>query len=284
MSSILKNIFMALPDLKEQHKPGCNTYQLLTEVARQEVEKIFNSPDPCEVDFPPFGSLVFPYYKMGAVDSLNLFDLDELIIFSFYWRNRERYSKAADIGANIGLHSVLMSKCGFNVQAYEPDPTHFSLLQKNVELNHCKNIEPKNMAVSSRSGNMEFVRVVGNTTGSHLAGSKQNPYGELERFPVKLEGIASFISAVDLIKLDAEGHEKEIILATNEDDWKNTDALIEIENSENAAIVFEHFTKLGVNLFAQKIGWQKVQSSKDVPVGYREGMLFASCAETMPWS
>ena len=284
MSLILNKLFMALPDLKEQHKPGCNTYLLLAAVARQEIEKLFGSPDPTEIGFPPFGSILFPHYKMGAVDSQNLFDLDELIIFSFYWQNRERYTNTVDIGANIGLHSILMSKCGFNVQAYEPDPTHFSVFQKNVELNHCENIKLNNMAVSNQTGEMEFVRVLGNTTGSHLAGSKQNPYGELERFPVKLENITSIISTADLLKLDAEGHEKEIILATNQDHWKHTDAFIEIENSENATIVFEHFSKLNVNLFSQKIGWQKVQSSKDVPTSYREGMLFATCAESMPWS
>jgi FkbM family methyltransferase len=131
---------------------------------------------------------------MGAVDSLNLFDLDELIIFSFYHANRNRYKKAVDIGANIGLHSILMCKCGFDVRSYEPDPQHFSQVQKNLELNHCGNVDAHNAAVSGTVGEMGFVRVEGNTTGSHLAGSKPNPYGELKRFPVRVESIGSITS------------------------------------------------------------------------------------------
>ena len=37
-------------------------------------------------------------------------------MFAFYYRNREFHKKVADIGANIGLHSIVLSKCGFEVE------------------------------------------------------------------------------------------------------------------------------------------------------------------------
>ena len=53
--------------------------------ARKEIISLFsNNVDQQAVDFKPFGELIFPYHKMGAIDSLNLFDLDELIIFSLF--------------------------------------------------------------------------------------------------------------------------------------------------------------------------------------------------------
>jgi len=206
-----------------------------------------------------------------------------LIIFSFYWVNRNKYRRVLDIGANIGLHSIILDRCGFEVRAYEPDPQHFTILQRNLALNHCSNVQAVNAAVSSKAGAMEFVRVLGNTTGSHLAGSKSNPYGDLERFPVKVEAIEPLITWADLIKLDAEGHEKEILLATKRDHWLSTDALIEVENKSNAAAIFEHFAALGVQLFSQKTNWQPVRNVGDVPTGYREGTLFATCKSEMPW-
>lgn len=283
-ASILENLFSALPSLSDKHAPDSEVYELLKQVARREVESLFSSQEAQVREFKPFGDLLFPYHKMGAIDSLNLFDIDELIIFSFYWTNRERYQRVLDIGANIGLHSIILSKCGFEVCAYEPDPQHFEILQRNLALNNCSNVQAFNVAVSSKAGEMEFVRVLGNLTASHLAGSKANPYGDLERFPVQVEAIEPLISWADLIKLDVEGHEKEVLLATNRDHWLNTDALVEVENESNCAAIYEYLTTLGVRLFSQKTGWRLVRNINDMPTSYHEGTLFVTSKSEMPWS
>lgn len=280
---ILESLLLALPSFSNQHAPGSKLYDLLKQIARTEVENLFCDTDSQGKEFKPFGDLVLPYHRMGAIDSLNLFDLDELIMFSFYWVNRETYRRVVDIGANIGLHSIILRKCGFEVRAYEPDPKHFEILQRNLALNNCSSVQVFNAAVSSQAGVMEFVRVLGNTTASHLAGSKANPYGDLERFPVNVEAIGPLMTWADLIKLDIEGHEKETILATNRDHWLNTDALVEVENESNAASIYEHLTTLGVQLFSQKTGWRPVRDVDDVPTGYREGTLFVTCKNEMPW-
>lgn len=282
-SSILESLFLALPSLRHMHAPGSKVYALLKQVARREVENLFFEREPQIREFQPFGELLFPYHKMGAVDSLNLFDLDELIIFSFYLVNRKRYRRVLDLGANIGLHSIILNRCGFEVLAYEPDPQHFQILKRNLAMNNCSNVKAFNAAVSSKAGEMEFVRVIGNTTASHLAGSKANPYGKLERFRTKVEAIEPLISWADLIKLDVEGHEKEILLATDREHWLTTDALIEVENKNNAIILYEHFKRQGIRLFAQKINWQNVEDVDDMPTNYREGTLFVSCKKEMPW-
>ena len=283
MSSIFESLFLALPLLSNHHYPGSSVYALLKQVSRREVENLFSGQDTQAKEFKPFGDLIFPYHRMGAVDSLNLFDLDELIIFSFYWINRQRYRRILDIGANIGLHSIILSKCGFDIRAYEPDPQHFEILRSNLVLNNCHNVRAFNAAVSSKAGIMEFVRVLGNTTGSHLAGSKPNPYGDLERFPVNVEAIQPLIMWADLIKLDVEGHEKEILLVTDRIHWLNTDALIEISSESNADTVYEHLTTLGVSLFSQKTNWRKVCDAADMPTSHKEGTLFATCKREMPW-
>ena len=284
MSSILESLLLTLPSVNHLHAPGSKIYTLLKQIAHQEVENLFYDYEPKAKEFKPFGDLVFPYHKMGAVDSLNLFDLDELMIFSFYWINRRRYKRVLDIGANIGLHSIILNKCGFDIRAYEPDPQHFELLRRNLALNNCSNVQAFNAAVSSRAGESEFIRVLGNTTGSHIAGSKPNPYGDLERIPVNVEAIETLITWADLIKLDAEGHEKEILLATNRDHWLTTDVLVEVENQNNAALLYEHFRSIGIELFSQKTNWQIVRKLEDMPTSYREGTLFVTCKSMMPWA
>jgi FkbM family methyltransferase len=221
---------------------------------------------------------------MGSISSLHLFGIDELIIFSFYWANRGRYKNVLDLGANIGLHSILLSKWGYNVRCYEPDPQTFAVLSKNLELNRATTVEPINAAVSTKKGEMEFVRVVGNMTGSHLAGAKPPGYGELEKFKVSVDEFRSILSWADLAKIDIEGHEKEVILSTLADDWKKTDALVEVGTPANAAQIFEHFSSMKINMFAQKLNWKKVERVSDMPTSYKEGTLFVTCKNQMPWN
>ncbi|MBI3901101.1 MAG: FkbM family methyltransferase, partial [Chlamydiia bacterium] len=140
-------------------------------------------------------------------------------------------------------------------------------------------VQAFNVAVSNKRGSANFTRVLGNTTSSHLTGSK-TPYGELETFAVELADIKELIPSADLIKMDVEGHEKEIILAV--ENWKNTDAIIEIGNNENAQAIYDHLTRLQVNAFAQKIGWKRVEKLEDMPTSHRDGSLFITSKDGLP--
>jgi len=277
-------IIEALPALAAQHSRATESYKMLKEQAQAAVASsglIQESARAVSLGF--FGSVVFPFTRMGAVSSLDLFGLDELIIFSFYWVNRNRYRRAADIGANLGLHSILMEKCGWGVVAYEPDPEHAKLLRRNLELNESTSVKIIESAVSDKPGRLEFVRVLGNTTSSHLAGAKNNAYGPLERFPVKVETIAAIMPTMDFIKVDAEGQEKVIILGTIAEHWDNTDMMVEVGSVENGCAIFEHLQKIGVRAFAQKLGWNQVESFDDMPTHYKDGSLFITRKQEMPW-
>ena len=280
----LEDLVLGLPSMSKHHARTSRLYTALADMARREVERLFSGSDDRPHQFEPFGELVFPYHRMGAVDSLNLFGLDELIIFSFYWQNRVRYRRVLDAGANIGLHSIILSRCGYEVRAFEPDPQHYKILQRNLAANNCGEVEVFQSALSSTSGTAEFVRVLGNTTGSHIAGSKSNPYGELERFQVDTEDAQPLIGWADLVKLDIEGHEPDVLLATSREDWLNTDAFVEVQSESNAASILRHFSGIGVGLFAQKTNWHPVIRAADMPTSYREGSLFISCKREMSWS
>ncbi|MDY6856471.1 MAG: FkbM family methyltransferase [Thermodesulfobacteriota bacterium] len=284
-SDLFSNLFKALPKITEHHAPDSELHIFLKLAIRKETERTFSQPDKCVVEFEPFGDLIFPYHQLGdTISTLNLFDLDELIIFSFYWANRNRYRKVLDLGANLGLHSIIMSKCGYKVTCYEPDPVHFKLLNENFSHNNITDIRAVNMAISDRTGKIDFIRVVGNTMSSHVRGSKNNPYGELEYFKVNLTPFRPLLKGIDFVKMDIEGQEKEALSSTVHEDWINTDAMIEIQDQENADIVFHHFKEIDVNLFSQKKNWKQVIEMNDMPTSYHEGSLFISCKPEMPWS
>jgi len=266
-----------------QHTPTGEQYRLWKAQAREIALELFSAAERVERQFGPFGSLSMPYTKMGAIDSVDLFGLDELIIFTFYRANRARYKRVLDIGANLGLHSMVMSRCGFQVRAFEPDPWHYGLLKQNLQANGASSVEPIQAAVSTADGEAQFVRVLGNTTGSHLAGSKDS-YGEKETFKVEIRAAGPLFDWADLAKIDAEGHEKEILLSASKAQLQKLDIMVEIGNPANAKAVFEHLRGLGVGMFAQKIGWQRVERLEQVPTSHREGSLFISAKPAMPWT
>lgn len=281
---IFNEMFAALPGLKDYHNRDGQIYKYLEKLNAKCVADMFSSTSEQRVNIDPIGLVQMPFYSMGAINSTHLFGLDEIIIFAFYAANAKRYEFAADIGANIGLHSVLMAKLGFTVQCYEPDPVTFARLIQNIALNGVSDkIFANQKAVSNKNGVLEFTRVLGNTTGSHLSGAKESPYGELERFEVEVEKFKEIMASVDLMKIDVEGHEAEILCETSSDDWANVDAIVEIGTENNAKRVWGHMQRIGVNMFSQKNSWKRVDNFAQVPISYKEGSLFISSKEEMFW-
>jgi FkbM family methyltransferase len=283
-SNVPASLFYALGDLRAHltsSKPG---FALLKDLLAERFRASpFAREDGGAVELGPFGAVDLPYRRMGAIDSVDLFGLDELMIFAFYWANRKLYRRTLDVGANLGLHSIMMARAGFEVTAFEPDPVHFELLQANLGRNQVLKVTPQRAAVSDIDGELEFVRVVNNTTGSHLAGAKVNPYGPLDRFAVPVKAFAPLSANADFAKVDAEGHEVAILTSVPADRWSRFDVMVEIGTPENAAALFDHLNAIGVGLYPQKIGWERATKIGDLPTSHREGSLFVSKRHGLPW-
>ncbi len=279
-----EDLFDYLADQNDRHARTTSWWRINDLVARESIAALrpqFDALAP--FPFGPVGSTTFPYFQMGAIDSLDLFGLDELILFSFYWRNRDRYRNVADIGANIGLHSVILGKMGMDVTSYEPDPVHLVELRRNLGANSLDQVSVVPHAVNTDGGSVEFTRVVGNTTGSHISGAKENPYGELERFNVPATSIGDAIEGKSLVKMDVEGYEARLLLALQDSDFATMDIVGEIGSEVNARSIFERFSGTKVHLFSQKRNWHEAKSLADMPSSYREGSVFLSCKSEMPW-
>ncbi len=282
---ILSSLLSLLPNNLEFHIPSSLVYKYLAKTSRCAILNLFGPESVQKADLGILGQISLPFYSMGAINSTHLFGLDELILFSFYYINRNRYKRVADLGANIGLHTVILSKLGFEVTSYEPDKIHQTQLNKNIDINFLINMPKiKNKAISTESGSVEFTRVKGNTTGSHISGAKESPYGDLEKFTVETDSFTEIISNFDLLKIDVEGFEAKIISRTDHDHWINTDAMIEVGNITNSKLIFEHMNLIKVNLFSQKTGWKRVLDLEQMPTSYKEGSLFISTKSIVPWS
>ena len=276
-------ILEILPEIKRFHSRKSEHYSILADIVGKEISIFFSQGAACEGRLGSLGEIRMPYFKMGEINSTHLFGLDELILFSFYKQNINRYKKVADLGANIGLHSIILSNSGFEVTSFEPDPIHFEELIRNVNIN-CRKNKPRcvQKAVSTNTNSTEFVRVLEIQPVATFLEQK-NPYGELERFKVECENFKTILEANDLIKIDIEGHEASVICETSADEWMNTDAVVEIGTENNAKLIYNHFKDTDINLFVQSKNWDKVDTIDDMPNSYKDGSLFISSKKSMPW-
>jgi FkbM family methyltransferase len=233
--------------------------------------------------FGAFGPLRFPYKRMGNIDSLHLFGLHtELAILAMYIHNKNRWKKVLDIGANLGLHSICMAKMGMIVRAYEPDFEHFASLEENLVANNVRDkVSPHMAAVHTSDGNMNFIRVMNNLTGSHLEGYK-NSYGPTESVIVPTVDCRHLWPWCDFAKIDSEGNEAELVRTMTEKDVASMCCVMEVRNEENAHAIYEHLSELEAPMYSQKTDWQLVTSFSDMPKANREGSLFVGDGGPFP--
>ena len=80
--NIFDDLFDVIPTVPARHAPSDPLWRILRAAALPAVDAAFrDSKEP--PTFGPFGTIAIPYFKMGSIDSLDLFGIDELILFAF---------------------------------------------------------------------------------------------------------------------------------------------------------------------------------------------------------
>jgi FkbM family methyltransferase len=128
---------------------------------------------------------------------------------------------AIDIGANVGIYSVLLSRlCGPDgrVWAFEPVPDTYWRLVETLALNHCENVVPLRTAICERSAAVRMNLFEQRFAEWNTLGNPSMPLGDGKRLSpeecieVQSKTLDLFcaekrIERINFLKVDVEGFE-----------------------------------------------------------------------------
>ena len=118
-----------------------------------------------------------------------------------------------DIGANIGNHSIYLSKHFKRVVSFEPVPRNCWIFKANRHLNRARNVTLVEKGLSSKDGQLYFSSEDPMQTNTGLQEMRDGT-GELETVEiVRGDDVLRELGINDVVgvKIDVEGHEPEVI-------------------------------------------------------------------------
>jgi len=126
-----------------------------------------------------------------------------------------------DVGANIGLFSIYLSKnCpGINICAFEPLESTLNILERNISINQCRNIRTFPYAVGMRNFTGEIVEMPEISRGSATMVDTGKKHGHKQM--VHVQTLNEFIAKeeirnIALLKIDVEGWEHQVLLGAGD--------------------------------------------------------------------
>lgn len=129
-----------------------------------------------------------------------------------------------DIGAHIGRYTLMAARHASKVIAVEPEPSNYSILRANIELNGFSNVLTLPLALSNNRGIQKFYLA---TQGDTARSSLEKGWSTKGRFSpnqkaieVESETLDALIArldltVIDLLKIDVEGHEVAVLKAAS---------------------------------------------------------------------
>lgn len=149
---------------------------------------------------------------LDAKDSLHLSisGFHELLATELMNKEIKEGDVIIDVGANIGYYALIFARLvGGNgkVFAFEPDPTSFALLKKNVKLNGYKNIVLIQKAVSDKNGKLKLYLAEDNL-GDHRPYDSRDGRQYVEVEAVRLDDyFKDYERKINFVKMDIQGGE-----------------------------------------------------------------------------
>ncbi len=173
-----------------------------------------------------------------------------------------------DVGANSGLYSMVVAKndCNIKIKSFEPIKKTILKFKENIQLNkNLNNIEIFEFGLSNRNSKLlmkslkkkNYVQTggFGVAQSGEILNNLHTEYAEFK----KGDDIFSFENKNIVLKIDAEGHEKEVIEGL-ENNFNNNNILLQIEIFDKK---FDYMNKILKNKNFNQINMIESDGKKD---------------------
>jgi len=176
-----------------------------------------------------------------------------------------------DIGAHIGIFSILASKFAGAGKVYsvEPMPENFALLKHNIKANKIRNITAINKALDKKTGHRKLF--ISENTAAHSFHFKGNKTINVPTITMDRLVRQEKIRHIDFLKMDCEGAEYEVLFNCPDKVLRMIKKISleyhDMDESRNGQSLKEFLERKG---FKVKMEW-KATTDK----GITTGMLFA---------
>lgn len=189
--------------------------------------------------------------------------------YAFEFETIKRFKQLAqksetilDVGANIGLFSLIASAVNprAKIHAFEPTPNTYRILKENIDLNKSKNITLHKLALSNTNGHVQMVspkeaKLAGYDDSFNQISHTDSPSATTTRSQRLDEFVKeNNIRKIDLIKADIEGAEK-LLFEGGLETLKNDRPYIIFENYDPHCKSFNHNAKDVIDLL-KTIGYK----------------------------
>lgn len=179
-------------------------WEIFTTLLALRLKYAFNKTPNDMVSQRMFGYTVWGY----GYDVLLYLFREIFLLKSYYFESNKHNPVILDCGANIGM-AVLYFKKIFpqaKIVAFEPNPSAFAALQRNVQGNNLQDVTLVNAGLSNAPGRLRFY--TGESAAS-LVGSIRQDRAEGKSVEVDVTLLSQYIRdhKADVVKMDVEGAE-----------------------------------------------------------------------------
>jgi FkbM family methyltransferase len=195
-----------------------------------------------------------------------------------------------DIGANIGLYSLIAAKLvgrKGRVISFEPTPKIYNRFAKNIEINSFKNIDLRNIALSNIQGDFPFyISENGYDAWNSFAKTDNEKFQNKVEVPTALLDNELSISEkpkIKFIKIDVEGWEK-FIIEGGRNYFMEYSPIVMVEFTESNTLaagyfvqeIYDLMNELGYKWYRFENGQLQIETKKD-KYPYSNLIAFKTC-------
>ena len=163
------------------------------------------------------------------LNRLNLMGRTDRVIYHKYIKPG---MNIVDIGANIGLHSIIFSNIVGNegkVYSFEPEKALFQAINETIKINNLNNVKAYNIALGEKAQNKLLYRSAFNSGDNRLA--KENSLSLMEGAVVSVERLDKILcnKRVDFVKMDVQGWEIHVLEGMDDIFKRNPNLIVYFE-------------------------------------------------------